>query len=367
MSAEALRRGFEAWLVRIWYREGSAGDRLLAALAAPIALPLSALVGRIARARAARTVRQIGRPGEAAPVVVVGNIVAGGAGKTPVAIALATELRRRGWRPGLLARGYRSEGDGERLVDAATPVAAAGDEALLLARATGCPVAVGAARAQALALLLRSHPDCDVVVSDDGLQHPSLPRRLELVVVDARGLGNGRCLPAGPLREPPERLATVDALLLGDGVASGPPSAGGTPAWPLRGRFATWQTLDGRLRWTTAEFVASARGEPLAALAGIARPARFFDALRALGLAPRCHALADHARIDPAWLAGLDGRWILMTAKDAVKLDAIDAASKARCVVVGWEVSLDDGLVNWIDAALRGRAVAPPRARSGSD
>ncbi|MGE0803354.1 MAG: tetraacyldisaccharide 4'-kinase [Lautropia sp.] len=376
MTGERLRGRLEAWLLRIWFGPATAGDRLLAALVAPVALPLSWLVAAVARRRRAALRRQQRSDG-AVPVVVVGNLVAGGAGKTPLVAAIATGLAARGWRPGLLARGYRA-GTTAALVDRDGDPATLGDEAVLLAEQTGLPLAVGADRGAALALLLTHHPDRDVVIADDGLQHTGLPRRLELLAIDRRGFGNGRCLPAGPLREPADRVASVDAVIdtgggagssgvgfsgsgssdsgSSDGNASAEPAPALTAAGPRR--FASrlvaerFRTLDGAAGWSPAEFVAQFRDQPITAIAGIAAPERFFTTLRELGLTPRCEPLADHARIDPHWLGALPGRWLLLTAKDAVKCRDLPAATRARCVRLDVAAQPDPALLEWLTGAL---------------
>jgi tetraacyldisaccharide 4'-kinase len=363
---ERLRGRLEAWLLRVWFRDprASATDRVLAALAAPVAWPLSLLVAAVARRRRSRIRRQ--RPGDGTvPVVVVGNLVAGGAGKTPLAAAIAQGLAAAGLRPALLSGGYRASGTAPALVTPASDVAAVGDEALALARDTGLPVASGRDRAAALALLLANHPDRDVVVSDDGLQHTGLPRRIELAVVDERGLGNGRCLPAGPLREPADRLALVDAIVDTSGRARAPATAGtpdvaaavtgGAGARRFRSNVTPrrWRRLDGTADWTLEGFVAAVRGRRLAAVAGMARPERFFDTLRGLGLAAQSHRLPDHGRIDPAWLAALPADWILMTGKDAARCGGFAPELLARCAWLEVAAEPEPALIEWLVAALR--------------
>ena len=195
------RAGLEAWAHRQWASRGPVAWLLS---------PLSLVFLAVSRSRRERTV-----PNRLpVPVVVVGNIYVGGTGKTPVTIALVRELQARGWRPGVISRGFGRREDGIRLINEETPAAEAGDEPLLIARETGVPVAVGRARFEAGRALLEAHPEVDLIVSDDGLQHAALARDVEIAVVGARGLGNGWVLPAGPLREPPSRLDTVDAIVL---------------------------------------------------------------------------------------------------------------------------------------------------------
>jgi tetraacyldisaccharide 4'-kinase len=257
------------------------------------------------------------------------------------------------------------------LVHAGSDAAAVGDEALLLAIETGMPLAVGKDRAAAAALLCRRHPDRDVLVSDDGLQHVGLARFIEMVVVDERGFGNGRCLPAGPLREPVDRLDSVDALVMTSPPAlaaaeASPPAAsrqgrparlaGVSPQFRSSLRLTAFATLDGACRWSPGEFAAAHGEDLLDAVAGIARPARFFDSLHALGLRPDGHSLPDHAAIDPRWLQALPGRWILMTAKDAVKCRGFDGELLGRCVRVDVEAVPEPALLEWLAARLRAPA-----------
>ncbi len=370
----ALRRrllaALERWLLRLWYGGARPVDKLLALLAAPLALPLSGLVAALARRRSQQIRHQA--PDAHPPVLVVGNLVAGGAGKTPAVIALARGLSARGHRVGLLARGYQAPesagattaaaSDSVQLIGPDSEAAQAGDEPLLLAQATGCPVAVGSNRAAALALLLQVHPELSLVISDDGLQHTGLARAAELLLIDERGFGNGHCLPAGPLREPVARLATVDAVLLHrrDALPAGAPAP--RALYQLRTGFSGFRALGGPQRWTPAQWRerVQASGQPLLAVAGIARPDRFFDDLRSLGLEIEPHPLPDHATIDPIWLAAQGPRLIAITAKDAVKLSdpALTAASGATAsaspgtpplvVVADQGGELDEALLNWL-------------------
>ena len=206
-----------------------------------------------------------------------------------------------------------------------------------------------------------------MVISDDGLQHVALPRRLELVMMHPLGLGNGRCLPAGPLREPAERLAHVDALLV---PATSPQSANTSaspegprtsapPRFGIRTELAGIRTLDSSQHWAPAEFVATMAGQRLAAVAGISRPERFFDSLRALGLDITEYPLPDHAHIDPAWLATLPEPLVIMTAKDAVKCVDFPPALQARCRVLDIRAVPDPALLEWLDQQLATTACCP--------
>ncbi len=347
------RAALEHRLQRLWYAPRGWADVVAGALLAPLA----ALVGAVAASRRRKIARAKARPRPAGRprVVVIGNLVAGGAGKTPLIVALVEALRERGWRPGVLARGYRgaveADPSGARSVPADGSAAEYGDEPVLVARRTGAPVVVGRDRDAALRGLLAG-ADCDVVLSDDGLQHVGLRRDIELAVFDARGAGNGRCLPAGPLREPLTGALLMDALVL-NGAA--------TPAPVVHSRVFRFEVvpadvlaLDGRRRWSPSEFADTCRGATLDAVAGIGAPQRFFDTLAGLGIAVRARPLPDHAPIDPAWLAGLPGPWVIMTEKDAVKCTGFDAALLARCVALRVEAVPDAALLDWLEARLRG-------------
>ncbi len=242
------------------------------------------------------------------PVVVVGNLTAGGTGKTPLVATLAQELSQRGWRPGIALRGYGGSAPGPLLVRANDDPERTGDEAIVLARATGAPVAIGRRRAQAGLLLVRA-AGCDVVLCDDGLQHWALARDIEIVVVDgARRFGNGRLLPAGPLREPVSRLARVDFVVNNGGDEPG--------EVPMRVEGSRALSLDstGNTRPLDAW-----RGKVVHAVAGIGNPGRFFDLLAAHGLQVRPHPLPDHHHFTGAEFAFGDELPVFVTEKDAVK------------------------------------------------
>ena len=245
-----------------------------------------------------------------APVIVVGNITAGGSGKTPLVLWLVDQLQRRGRRPGVVSRGYGGTVEGVCEVHCDSDAAAVGDEPLLIRRRAGCPVFVGRDRAQAGRALLAAHR-CDVIVCDDGLQHYRLARDVEIALVDRRGLMNGWPLPAGPLREPASRLASVDAVV--------------GNAWPGSAGFRMRLDGDRFHRLDDAGIVRAAEefaGQRLHAVAGIGEPQRFFDHLAALGLSFEPHAFPDHHRYVAADLAFV-GDAILTTEKDAVKYAAL--------------------------------------------
>jgi tetraacyldisaccharide 4'-kinase len=250
-----------------------------------------------------------GHPG--VPVIVVGNLVAGGTGKTPLVIALVRTLVEAGWRPGVVSRGYGRRARGLHRVVPSSDADHAGDEPLEIFHATGVPVAVVPDRLRA-ARALAGNAGVDCIVADDGLQHYRLRRDIEIASVDGRrGLGNGRRLPAGPLREAPARLDSVDLVLTRD--------ADGDHGWTLAPvgfhRISTASTLEPLAAW---------RGRAVNAVAGLAQPSRFFDTLRTLGVDLReTRAFADHHRFQPADLAFGEPLPVVMTGKDAVKCQAL--------------------------------------------
>lgn len=254
----------------------------------------------------------------ALPVVVVGNVIAGGAGKTPVVIELVRHLQARGLAVGVVSRGYGRKSREVVEVRLDTPIQDSGDEPALIHRATGAPVFVSTQRIEAAAQLLAAHPGTQVIVSDDGLQHLRLQRNIEIVVFDARGVGNGRLIPAGPLREPWPRPAQTSLQ-----NAQNPPAptrltlhTGGMDGHLIERRLA-----DHALHHDGRRVPLSELKEPVIAAAGIAHPAAFFDGLRALGLQlQETHALPDHYDFDSWSRAFSLGSWLICTEKDAVKL-----------------------------------------------
>lgn len=278
------------------------------------------------------------------PVVVVGNVIAGGAGKTPTVIAVVQHLQRRGERPGIVSRGYggrRHEVPHEVQPD--SPAAEVGDEPRLMARRTGVPVVVGADRVAAARALLQAHPDTTVIVSDDGLQHLRLARDVEILVFDERGAGNGWWLPAGPLRESAARRA--DLLLYNAPVPSTPrPGFVATRRLGDAVPLAAWRAGD-RQGLPLPQLAA----RRVLAAAGIAHPERFFAMLEALGLRPERLPLPDHAALAPLPWCGWDGDVILVTEKDAVKLDA---ATDPRLHVVALDFEPDPAFFAALDRLL---------------
>ena len=251
-----------------------------------------------------------------APVIVVGNISVGGTGKTPLVIHIAELLRRRGLRPGIVSRGYlgRAQMWPQQVRPDSDPVMV-GDEPVLLAAATGCPVAADPDRLRG-ARSLRAHFDCDVLISDDGLQHLALGRDVEIAVIDGtRRHGNGRCLPAGPLREPVSRLRSVDLIVATEGGIVG------EHAMVLRAGDAQNLARAG----LTRPLSAFAEGSGHAGC-GIGSPERFFATLERAGLTPIRHRFPDHHPFRPADITFVDDHPVLMTEKDAVKCRRFAAA-----------------------------------------
>jgi tetraacyldisaccharide 4'-kinase len=281
------------------------------------------------------------------PVIVVGNVVAGGAGKTPLVMALVRHFQAQGLRPGVVSRGYGRADRDSLEVRPDTPVQASGDEPALIQRSTGAPVFVAARRADALRALLAAYPATDVVVCDDGLQHYALQRDIEIAVFDDRGVGNGWLLPAGPLREPwPARQRQGIDLVLHTGQQ--PAFEGFTSSRKLADHAVA---LDGR-RIVLAEL----RGQPLVALAGIASPEAFFAMLRAHGLTlEKTLALPDHHNFKLDDLSACAGRTVLCTEKDAIKLftlPGLENLSGLEVLAVPLEFSPEPAFFTALDALL---------------
>jgi tetraacyldisaccharide 4'-kinase len=299
------------------------------------------------------------------PVVVIGNLYVGGTGKTPLTIELVRALLGRGWQPAIVSRGYGAATRRAQLVAPSDSAHFVGDEPLLLARATGVPVAVGRRRGTAARLVRREHPQCDVIIADDGLQHRALARDFEIAVLHYRGLGNGWLLPAGPLREPRSRLDSVDAIVEHGDV---PVIAARAKRYYLRTRLGDAHALaDARERIALPAFAAAqqAHGWRVLAAAGIGMPDRFFAMLRAAGLQIDEMPLADHFDFRANPFAGVRADRILVTEKDAVKCGANPSlADDPRLWVVPLVADLDARLVD--DVIERLAQVARRNARGPS-
>ena len=293
-----------------------------------------------------------------APVVVVGNLIAGGAGKTPVVMALVEVLRRHGYTPGIVSRGYGREASGVVDVQRGMSAAECGDEPLLLHLRTGAPLVVGRDRVAAAQQLLRQHPSVDIVVSDDGLQHLRLARQAQVLVFDERGTGNGWLLPAGPLREAMPQVTPPASVVVYNAAA---------PSTALPGLLAR-RALAGAVElaaWWRGEPASMAaldalRERPLLAAGGLARPERFFSMLRERGLQITPLVLPDHHDYGTLpW--PLDTPAVIVTEKDAIKLDA------ARMGLTRvWVAPLDFALDAAFDAALIPLLPSPGTLRHGN-
>ena len=284
------------------------------------------------------------------PVIVVGNVVAGGAGKTPLVMALVKHLQAQGFAPGVISRGYGRSGQESLEVRPDTPVVASGDEPALIQRATGAPVFVANKRTEALRALLTAYPATDVVVCDDGLQHYALQRDIEIAVFDDRGVGNGWLQPAGPLREPwPERRRHGLDLLL---------HTGQKPAF--EGFTSSRQLVDHAIAADGSQIaLAALRDRPLVALAGIANPEAFFVMLRARGLTlQKTIALPDHHDFKSFDLTAYTGQSVLCTEKDAVKLFGMPRPGGLQLLAVPLAFSPEPAFFAALDTLLAHRLSA---------
>ncbi len=251
------------------------------------------------------------------PVVVVGNLIVGGAGKTPLTLWLAQSLRAAGWHPAIISRGYRAAQRGPLAVTRDAAPEEVGDEPLLLARRSGVPVWIGRDRVAAARALLARHPEVNLLLCDDGLQHYRLQRDVEIAVFDGRGAGNGWRLPAGPLREPLGRVRRAHILVFNGApdlrVLKTAPELPGFAMTLVPGEF--YRLGQPEQHCPAARFA----GRKLHAVAGIADPDRFFRTLTQLGLSFTPHPFADHHAYGTGELAFPEGEVILMTEKDGVK------------------------------------------------
>jgi tetraacyldisaccharide 4'-kinase len=340
-----IRATTECTLNALWYDRRHAW---LGVVLTPFERVYTQLAKRRWRRAAAQRVDSL-----AVPVVIVGNIVAGGSGKTPVTQALAIALKARGIKVGIVSRGYGGTVTQPTVVDATQPQQF-GDEPCLLAATTGCPVAVARVRSEAVQLL-HTQFDVDIVLSDDGMQHASLHRDFEICILGARGLGNRRGLPAGPLREPVSRLGKVDAVLTWAGESGLVPKS--TPQWQIQGVHSPLQLLSGNaaqeggLKSLAAlQVKASAKTKlRLFAAAGLAQPDRFYVSLAGAGLNFKILNVPDHGMLTDAQLSGLpDDALLLVTEKDAVKLRHANISARAQRMVriVPWRVTLPSALVD---------------------
>lgn len=325
------------WAERVWY-----GDSWLAVLLQPLAwlFAAGAALRRLAYRRG-----WFAAPALPVPVVVVGNITVGGSGKTPVVIWLAEALRRRGYRPAIVSRGYGGRVSSvPRMVKGGDAAADVGDEPLVLREATGLPVCVCAHRVSAVRKVAAL--GATVAIADDGLQHYALRRAFEFVVVDGRRrFGNGRRLPAGPLRESLDRLNEADAVLLNGGdERAGEPGR----------RFDLVQGAARRLgKPDVSRPLAAFAGQRVWAVAGIGDPERFFEQLRCTGIQVDAVPLDDHGRIDLLPLLREREQPVLMTEKDAVKYPGLPGDFWVVPVTVQFPPHVAALLLDAVENALR--------------
>jgi len=333
------------WLHRIWY-QGGAGYRLL--------LPFTGLYWLLVSLR--RGLYEYGVLGSrraVAPVIVVGNITTGGTGKTPVVVWLARELKARGFSPGIVSRGYGgSKSPASMRVDVASDPAVVGDEPVLLAKRTSCPVVVDADRMRAAEMLVAD--GADVVIADDGLQHYRLARNYEIcVIAGARGLGNRFLLPAGPLRESLARLNDVDQVLFNGPLRSSDAALSVVEQNALVFELVASEVC--RLNGSLSRPIGRFAGTTVHGVAAIGNPQRFFNMLREHNMQVIEHAYPDHAALSSHDLQFGDHFDVLMTEKDAVKLGTA-VADKFWTVPV--ELRMDESLSRpWlaqIESRLRG-------------
>ncbi|GAB3371449.1 tetraacyldisaccharide 4'-kinase [Massilia agri] len=342
-----MASNLESLLTRAWLRRGPLALALL---------PLSLLFRLLAGLRTLlyrSGIKQSERL--PVPVIVVGNIFIGGTGKTPLTIWLAERLRAAGLRPGVISRGH---GGAEACPREVTPQSApgdVGDEPLLIAARAGCPVVVGRKRAEAGRALLAAHPEVDVLITDDGLQHYALARDVEIVLFDGRGVGNGWLLPAGPLREAPSRrrdFTVVNAPEITPALAR---AVGGQPfRMALAGDKAEPLSRPGE-----GMPLAQLQGKRIVAAAGIGNPGRFFAMLRAAGLTVQELPLPDHHDFRDRPFDHVDADVILITEKDAVKCRQLDnLKDDPRLWVVPVTARIDAALAEQIVEKCRGRSTA---------
>jgi tetraacyldisaccharide 4'-kinase len=319
------RGGIENWLNARWYG------------AAPVPLWLGGLewiYRRLLALRRALYARSLWHSQRlSVPVIVVGNLTVGGTGKTPLVARLARELRDRAWRPGIVSRGYRGSSRHAELLPATAAADRYGDEPVWLMQSSGCPVAIGKRRGDAARLLIGA--GCNLIISDDGLQHWALARDLEILMIDGeRRFGNGRLLPAGPLREAASRAVRVDYCVVNGGAA-----AANEIAMQVQARSALRVNALSR-----SLALAELRGQRVHAVAGIGNPERFFSMLEQAGLQVVRHPLPDHHRYDGSELRFADDAIVLVTEKDAGKLAQV---AHDRVYAVPIELLLPE---HWFDA-----------------
>lgn len=293
----AAKQWLSRWIESVWYENRP--------LARAVLSPLSYLFCYLAKRRRAKlSLEQQDFP---VPIIVVGNITVGGTGKTPLVIWLIEQLREAGYHPGVVSRGFGGKQTAVHLVQAQDSASEVGDEPLLIVQRTAVPLVIGRQRNAAIAHLL-AQTDCNLVIADDGLQHYRMQRDLEIAVLDgARRFGNGYCLPAGPLREPPQRLQECDFVVTNGTAKSG--------EYAMQMQGSKLLALAG----SKQQSLSVLNGQTVHAVTGIGNPARFFTSLKQAGLSLIEHAFPDHHAFAASDLNFADDLSILMTEKDAVK------------------------------------------------
>jgi len=281
----------------------------------------------------------------AVPVIVVGNIFVGGTGKTPLTIWLLTQLQQAGYKPGVISRGYGSKHSAPCVVAGNSQANEVGDEPILIAQRSNCPVVVGRNRVAAGRELLAHFPEVDVIVSDDGLQHYALQRDVEIMLFDARGIGNGWLLPAGPLRESASRRRDITVANLNQGEAIHASLPSDTIRMQLAGTSASHLLDAGQVK----QLASLDAGLKIVAAAGIGNPERFFTMLRQQGVGFTALPLPDHFSYSSNPFEHLSADIILITEKDAVKCRQMqDVAADPRIWVVAVEADIDSSMVDTI-------------------
>ena len=342
----------EAALQRAWLRRGPAALALW---------PLSLLFGMVVALHRALYRWHLLTPQEVSvPVIVVGNLIAGGAGKTPTVMALVKRLQAGGYRPGIVSRGHGRRRESAAVMEVLpdTPASEGGDEPLLLRLRLGVPVFVGADRVAAARADLAAHPQLDILVSDDGLQHRRLPRAAQVVVFDERGVGNGWLLPAGPLREPLTSHPPPRTVVLYNALQPSTEWPGSLARRQLAGLVALPDWWTGQAATMSCLTRLAASPSPVLAAAGVSQPERFFGMLRAAGLAITPLPLPDHHDYATLpWPA--EATDVVVTEKDAVKLRPERLAAQGAFARV-WVAPLDFQCDAAFDAVLQ--TLLPPHS-----
>jgi len=294
------------------------------------------------------------------PVIVVGNLIVGGAGKTPTVIALLQWLQTQGWRPGVVSRGYGRAGEGLVQVNANSSATDCGDEPLLVHRRTGVPVTVARQRVAAARALLAAHPEVNLLLADDGLQHWPLPRDVQVLVFDGRGAGNGLTLPAGPLRQALPKTVPTGTLVLYNADRASTPLAGSLAERTLAGAvtLADWWAGKAPSMAVLQTLAQQSRQTPMLAAAGLGQPERFFGMLEAASFRIARLPLPDHATLSPPpWPATTPD--VLLTEKDAVKLPP-HSTGAVRVWVVALDFHLPPDFTDALQQALPAPSPFPP-------